>query len=187
MEKTQKTRAQRLLGLFRSILGTGIISESIGSLLAAVAPYKYPELSCHERNESDSDEFDIRIMQVLSADEKGIECSLTLRSKFQDAKSQTTPKYYCLSYTWGDPVGSHIDYSTSMGVIERWFGPLLSLWRMARRAIRNFLQPKHYVISCGAGLLTVTPNLWNALIHLQKLRPQALQAIWVDAVCINQN
>ncbi|KAH7344360.1 heterokaryon incompatibility, partial [Pyrenochaeta sp. MPI-SDFR-AT-0127] len=46
--------------------------------------------------------------------------------------------------------------------------------------------PKYYVINIDDGFLSITPNLWSAIIHLHKTRPE-FQAIWIDAICINQD
>lgn len=67
--------------------------------------------------------------------------------------------YTCLSYTWGDPFGrTHIPDSPVREIV------------------------------CYGKLLPIGRNLFDALTHLstiQSLRPN-LEAIWIDAVCINQ-
>jgi hypothetical protein len=40
------------------------------------------------------------------------------------------------------------------------------------------------LITVGDRLVTVTPNLYSALKHVQK--DKAVRALWIDALCINQ-
>lgn len=66
--------------------------------------------------------------------------------------------YHCLSYTWDDPFG------------------------------RTDINPPLAQIICDGSVLTIRRNLYDALSHIYNiaLQREKLTAIWVDAVCINQ-
>lgn len=68
--------------------------------------------------------------------------------------------YHCLSYTWGDPLTSN-----------------------------KALVPTTFEIKVDDGHVTITKNLYDALIQLFEdpdFRLNQLQAIWIDQICINQ-
>lgn len=80
---------------------------------------------------------------------------------------QSSPPYDALSYTWGDPRP-----------------PLL-------QSIAPAQYRRHHSIVCNGRALSVTQNLYDALIQLRStkhtptIRP--LESwIWIDAICINQ-
>ena len=106
----------------------------------------------------------IRVVQVRSADaSNGIVCSL------RDLDSLHLQPYHCLSYfnllrvylyTWGDPFTSN-----------------------------KALVPPTFEIKVDDGHVTITKNLYDALIQLfgdPDFRLNQLQAIWIDQICINQ-
>lgn len=67
--------------------------------------------------------------------------------------------YHCLSYTWGDPFG------------------------------RTDVKPSQEQMTCNGTVIPIQRNLHDGLMHLYAIATQRgkLAAIWVDAVCINQN
>jgi hypothetical protein len=170
----------------RLILSANIFSERIGAYLAEKWRYNYHPLIIKgedKPNQSVVERSTIRVLKVVYAGERrGVKCSLT------DLNGLQTQDYHCLSYTWECPFEPDVDYviqyrSTFAIRLE----PLLSIIRKAWKKFGRFLQPEQYTISVDGGFLTVTPNLWHALIHLNQTRPDELQAIWIDAICINQD
>lgn len=170
----------------RLIFGTGTLSEWLGSILVRHWRYKYRPLPTMTKDEAQTNQAilqgsAIRLLKVEYAGERtGIRCSLT------GLKGLQSQDYHCLSYTWGDPFGPDIDYVIQpRSYLSIRLAPFLSVLFGYSRRIRRFFQPQHYVISIDDGFLSITPNLWSALIHLHKTRPE-FQAIWIDAICINQ-
>ena len=78
----------------------------------------------------------------------------------RDLDSLHLQPYHCLSYTWGDPFTSN-----------------------------KALVPPTFEIKVDDGHVTITKNLYDALIQLFEdpdFRLNQLQAIWIDQICINQ-
>jgi hypothetical protein len=67
------------------------------------------------------------------------------------------PSYTALSYTWGDPLG------------------------VGREMQRE--RPHEY-INCDGSLISITPNLRDALVRLTSTHLNKF--LWIDAICINQ-
>jgi len=117
-----------------------------------------------------SSEESIRLLRILSSPEEPIQCSL------EDVKLENKPFYYCLSYTWGDPLYHGLS------------GP------QDIKKTKTDNVPK-FPITCDGLVLYVTENLLEALLQLsrsgtlstvdddQRLKPCR---IWIDAVCIDQ-
>jgi Heterokaryon incompatibility protein (HET) len=119
---------------------------------------------------------------VYAGERRGVKCSLT------DLKGLQSRDYHCLSYTRSDPFVSDVDYVIQYrSIFAICLEPFLSIIRKARKKLARFLQLEQYTIAVDGGFLTVTPNLWHALIHLNQTRPDELQAIWIDAICIDQD
>lgn len=73
------------------------------------------------------------------------------------------PKYYALSYTWGDPRprNEHDGGEENLAYLH-----------------------SHFSISCDGHQFRVRKNLYEALQHLR--RYSDMEYLWVDAICINQ-
>lgn len=169
------------------LFGTGTFSEWLGSVLLRYGRYKYRPLPSTVKDGAETDpnipqRATIRILRVEHAEEnRGIKCSLTT---LQGLQSQ---EYHCLSYTWGDAFGPDVDYIIqSRSYIATLLAPVSSALSRYCRKFKLFFQPKHYIINIDDGFLSITPNLRSAIIHLHKTRPE-FQAIWIDAICINQD
>ncbi|KAK4118773.1 hypothetical protein N657DRAFT_650963 [Parathielavia appendiculata] len=78
----------------------------------------------------------------------------------REIASPDAEQYDCLSYTWGDPFGRVVNPT-----------------------------PPQKEIRCDGRLLLIGQNLHDALVHLHGIATlrSTLAAIWVDAICINQD
>ncbi|KAH8701416.1 heterokaryon incompatibility protein-domain-containing protein, partial [Phaeosphaeriaceae sp. PMI808] len=41
-------------------------------------------------------------------------------------------------------------------------------------------------ITCDGRIFQSRQNLYDALVHLQRVQPEKMTAIWIDAICIDQ-
>ena len=74
-------------------------------------------------------------------------------------RSLSQQPYHCLSYTWGDPFG---------------------------RDTTNIASPTWTIFLEDGSHLPILQNLRDALLHLFRVQRDKVDAIWIDAVCIDQ-
>jgi hypothetical protein len=167
--------------------GPNLVSQWYSDVLTVFWRYKYTPLRAPATDENNpggplSENSTVRLLQVIRADQiLGIQCSMT------ELQNLSTKDYHCLSYTWGDPFGPDMNYVIRpRSRLTVRLDPLVCRIRKWCKRIRSFSQPSRYIIRVDDGFLSVTPNLWSAIIHLHKSHPEELNAIWIDAICINQ-
>jgi hypothetical protein len=100
----------------------------------------------------------IRLVYLDPSSGGCINCSLVVTDL------DSNPSYTALSYTWGDP-----DWTTS---------------REPPSSASNSIDSPRSSILCTGKLLQVTKNLFDLLIQLRERGFR--NAIWIDAICINQ-
>jgi hypothetical protein len=100
----------------------------------------------------------IRLVYLNPSPEGCINCSLVVTDL------DNNPSYTALSYTWGDP-----NWTTN---------------REPPSSASNIIDGPRSSILCTGKLLQVTKNLFDLLIQLRERGFR--DAIWIDAICINQ-
>ncbi|KAH8897870.1 hypothetical protein GQ53DRAFT_818126 [Thozetella sp. PMI_491] len=175
----------------RWLFGINPITEIIAGILTWSSGLQYEELACcrafakSEEAQGSHRCQQIRVLRVLTSDSRiGVRCELTTVAEFTNVD---TP-YYCLSYAWSDPNGPDLWYDQTRSIWQNILEvlgmreTLRGIWQQTRR----LLVPRAYTVICNGMLLRVSPNLWDALMCLSRSGRPELNAIWIDAISINQ-
>lgn len=104
----------------------------------------------------------IRVLHIEKVDPRRDGLSPHIRSSLSVVDLNSTPRFACLSYCWGDPRG-----------LKRTNEPIGTA-------------SSNLVMSINSKEVSIKRNLFDALIHLWAITPTKLDPIWIDAVCINQ-
>jgi len=115
-------------------------------------PYQYQDLTEPNR---------IRVIGTKITRENG-----ELSCQLYETTADPSSTYHCLSYTWGNPLGS---------------GSESDIWLQTHRIQVSGPGP------ADCGYLLVGRNLHDFLEEFERCEPDDIEYLWIDAICINQN